>query len=979
MLCSHCGTDTPAPATACRACRTPFPFAPVDADTETVAIGTGVPGGSRARTGAAPLPEGTAFGARYRILRELGTGGMGVVYQAWDAELGVAVALKVIRPDVTADPQGTLEVERRFKRELLLARQVTHKHVVRIHDLGEIDGTKYITMPYIEGQDLADVLRDRGKLPVPEVLRIAKAIAAGLVAAHEAGVIHRDLKPENIMIDQDGQPLIMDFGISRSVTTSTATATAAGAIVGTLEYMSPEQARGVAADQRADVYALGLIMHDMLAGRRRVARESALSEMMKRMQQAPPPLRAVVPDVPEAFERIVAKCLQPDPDNRYPSSAALLADLERLDPDGSLARAPLARDYRWKLATATMVVLMILSAGAAVWFARHRAAATAVPAAAHAPVSVLIADFENATGEDVFEGSLEQALGIVMEGSPFVTSYSRTSANALRAKVTKEPSLNETASRLVAVREGIKVVLAGKIARAGSGYELSLRAIDPADGKEVANAEARAKAKADVLGAVTALAGTLREKLGDTRVDNSRDAETLTVSTLDAVQAYSIAQDFAARGRHDEAIPHYQSAIKADARFGRAYSGLATSLFYVGRRDEAAKMWTEALKHMDRMTEREKFRTRGIYFLAVTQNYEKAIEEFSILVSRYPADRVGHNNLAYAYFATGDFAKAREEGRRAVELAPTNITIRTNYVLYAMYAGDFSGASSEADQVIKLDPSFYKVYLAKAIAALAEGKEDAAKEAYANMAKTDAVGASTANMGLADIAIYRGRWREAEQLLRQGIEQDRQNNNPDAVGAKLAALAETQMEQGQAAVAGRTATDALRSGHGEAIAVPAARVLARSNHAAASQLAGEFRSRLQPQQRAYGSLIEGQIALAQGQTPAAVDALRESIKSADLWQARFARAIAYVEARQWAEALSDLDECERRRGEAVAAFLDDVPTFRYLASLPYWKARAQEGAGQRAEAAKNYDAFLQLRGAGGGSLIEDAKKRRGAL
>src|SRR5947207_10705563 len=221
MVCALCGTDTPAPATACQSCRTPFAASPAIATsgsaTVAVSVGTNptvshfvgfVPAGT-----AGPLAAGAPFGSRYRILRELGSGGMGVVYQAWDAELGVAVALKVIRPEVSSDPYAAREVERRFKRELLLARQVTHKHVVRIHDLGEIDGIKYLTMPYIEGRDLAQVLREEGHLGVQQGLRFAKQIADGLLAAHEAGVVHRDLKPENVMIDLENQAQIMDFGI----------------------------------------------------------------------------------------------------------------------------------------------------------------------------------------------------------------------------------------------------------------------------------------------------------------------------------------------------------------------------------------------------------------------------------------------------------------------------------------------------------------------------------------------------------------------------------------------------------------------------------------------------------------------------------------------------------------------------------------------------------------------------------------------
>src|SRR6185295_2244535 len=212
-----------------------------------------------------PLNAGQAFGPRYHIIRALGAGGMGVVYQAWDDELGVAVALKVIRPEVLLDPGSAGEVERRFKRELVLARQVTHKHVVRIHDLGELDGIKYLTMPFVEGENLADRLKRRGKLPVAQALGIAKQIACGLEAAHEVGVVHRDLKPENIMISAEDCALIMDFGISRSVG-GTGTQTALGAVIGTLEYMAPEQAQGQHVDHRADIYSFGLLVYDTLVG-----------------------------------------------------------------------------------------------------------------------------------------------------------------------------------------------------------------------------------------------------------------------------------------------------------------------------------------------------------------------------------------------------------------------------------------------------------------------------------------------------------------------------------------------------------------------------------------------------------------------------------------------------------------------------------------------------------------------------------------
>src|SRR3954447_22355869 len=225
------------------------------------ATGTGDLGAAAARSGG-PLTTGQAFGPRYHVIKLLGAGGMGAVYQAWDAELSVAVALKVIRPDARRG-RASAEAEKRFKTELLLARQVTHKHVVRIHDLGEIDGIKYITMPYVQGDDLGTLLRREGKLPVVRAMRLARQIAGGLEAAHEAGVVHRDLKPPNIMIGvgEDEQALIMDFGISASTDENTA-----GTIVGTLEYMSPEQATGAGVDARSDLYAFGLMLYEMLAG-----------------------------------------------------------------------------------------------------------------------------------------------------------------------------------------------------------------------------------------------------------------------------------------------------------------------------------------------------------------------------------------------------------------------------------------------------------------------------------------------------------------------------------------------------------------------------------------------------------------------------------------------------------------------------------------------------------------------------------------
>ena len=255
---------------------------------------------------------------------------MGAVFQAWDEELAVVVAIKVIRPEALKDPAAARDLERRFKRELLLARNVTHKNVVRIHDLGEIDGVKYITMPYVHGGDLARLIGQEGRLPVPRALGIARQVAAGLVAAHEAGIVHRDLKPGNILLDEEDHALITDFGIARSVT-GAGGGTIAGTIVGTLEYMAPEQAQGATVDHRADIYAFGLILMDMLVGRREAAHsETAMAELFARMSKAPPPVRTIDPSIPEAIDELIGRCVDPDPARRYQTTQELAADVEDL-------------------------------------------------------------------------------------------------------------------------------------------------------------------------------------------------------------------------------------------------------------------------------------------------------------------------------------------------------------------------------------------------------------------------------------------------------------------------------------------------------------------------------------------------------------------------------------------------------------------------------------------------------------------------
>ena len=947
--------------------------------------------GGRARAAEdGPLEIGQSFGERYHVIRMLGMGGMGAVYQVWDAELEVALALKVVRPDATSDPATALEIERRFKRELLLARKVTHPNVVRIHDMGEIDGIKYITMPYVEGTDLAHVLAERGTLPVRELLPFARHVAVGLAAAHQAGVVHRDLKPANIMIDGEKRALIMDFGIAGGATAIDASAAGAGVgaqshsihagathlgvVMGTLEYMAPEQARGERVDHRADIYAFGLIVYRALVGVRLApGATDALSDLTARMAAAPAPIRKFDATIPEALEAIVTRCLQPDPAARYQTTAELVGALNALDDDGVPLPAPPSFLSSWRFRAAAFGV--VLAVGTSAWFTGYfvRGPAAAGP---RDPIAVLVGDVSNRTGEPVFDGVLEHALTVGVENASFISAYQRPSALRIARLLNAGNRLDETTARLVARREGIKIVLLGDIEKRGAGYALAVRGIDPTSGKEVVASHSSARDRDGVLRAGDALATELRASLGDTSRADAREA--FSSASLEAVSAYIRAQELSTAGRDQDAIAQFRTATERDPGFGRAYGGWAMSLTRLGRRDEAKPLWKKALAAKDRMTERERYRMEGAYFTLVTRNYDKALDTYSALVKEYPADGAGHNNLAVGYFRRLEFAKATEEGSKVLAIYPASPLYRTNHALYAMYAGDFERAASDAQALVDQNQAAYDTYLPLAVSAMAAGQLAPARAAYERMAGVDVSGASLASLGLADIALFEGRTAEAARLLRAGIEKDRQDGNDAGIAAKQIVLADALGMQGDLKAAAASARAALAIDKNETQIVPAVRwLLTTGGHETVAALGAELDNRLESQARAYGRVVAAQLALARGRRAEAVAALRDAQKLADLWLVRFNLGMAYLDAGYFAEALTEFDLCGgKRRGEGFAAFLDDVPTARYVSVLPYWTGRAHQGLGLAAEARADYQRFLDRQAPDSvNPLVKDARAR----
>lgn len=555
--------------------------------------------------------------------------------------------------------------------------------------------------------------------------------------------------------------------------------------------------------------------------------------------------------------------------------------------------------------------------------------------AQHDPVSLLIADFDNRTGNPLFDGTLEQALTLGVEGASFITTYPRNNAISEARSLDLGERLDESTARLVSVRNDVSLVLAGSIAPDGERFDLTLRAVDPATGEVIADADARADGAAEVLGAMNELAADLRKALGDDSVDVQRleAGETVTAATLEALKAYTTAQDLARAGRDEEAIDYYAQAVEEDPSMARAYSGWGLSAYKLGRTSEAGLQWERALSLLDRMTDRERFRTLGLYSAMVTQNSDSAIENYRELVDQFPADGAGRNNLALLYTMTAQYDEALAQSRALLEIYPNRTLYLANHSQYAVYAGDMTEARRAAERVIESDPDYFKAYMFLAIVALYEDDSAAARKAYDRMAETGSRGRSLADIGLADIALYERKASEAIEILDAGLAADRQDENERGVASKIVALAQARVALGDDTRALEVLAE-VADASGDGVLVPAAEIYASYEQFDASfDIAQTLRRQLRPTARAYASLIDGVNAFHQGEFVLAIDKLREGIGFADLWLLRYYLARALFQAGYPAESVAEFDDVIERRSEAAWLFFDDVPTWRYTAEL----------------------------------------------
>jgi serine/threonine protein kinase/tetratricopeptide (TPR) repeat protein len=621
------------------------------------------------------LQPGHVLGGRYEILGLLGEGGMGAVYKARDREVDREVALKVIRPELAGHP----DVMRRFKQELILAREVTHKNVVRIFDLGEAEGAKFISMEYIDGQDLRSVLRERGKLPSEEAVGIIEQICQGLEAAHSEGVIHRDLKPQNIILDKHGRVAVMDFGIARSREFQGLTQT--GDLVGTPEYMSPEQAKGEEIDSRSDLFSLGIIFYELLTGKSPYEATTTAASLLKRTQERAIPPAKLDPAIPKFVNDIVVRCLEIDPRHRYASAREIVQDLEARHPPHRglttfhLPRFRTVEHFGTKWIAPAVALLLLLTLGLV--FRGKIFAPSTKPA--QPAISLAILPFRNASGDpklDWLGTSLAEMLSTDVGQSSHLRMISSDRLHQVLhdLQISPDSTLDPNTLHRLAEFSNAETVVWGQYARFGEQIRIDAK-LEDLKHERTAAFKAEAPNEKGVPEAVDRLAEDIRQNLAlSPAMVKELQTRSFKPSTksLQALFYYNQGVQFLRQGRDLDAQKQLQASIQQDPEFALGFSRLAQAYADLGYDSEAEQTSRKAVDLSENLPPQEKYLIAASH-AGIMKDYPKAIEAYENLAKAVPGDSDVQFALGSLYEQTGAFDKAREHYDAVLKADPQSV------------------------------------------------------------------------------------------------------------------------------------------------------------------------------------------------------------------------------------------------------------------------------------------------------------------
>jgi tetratricopeptide (TPR) repeat protein/predicted Ser/Thr protein kinase len=653
-------------------------------------------GRARVKVNVTLMEIGDVLGGRYEILQLLGEGGMGAVYKARDRELDRFVALKLIRPELAANPS----ILARFKQELLLSREVTHRNVIRIFDLGDADGVKFITMEFVEGQDLRSLIQEKKKFSLEEAVELMQQVCRALEAAHSLGIIHRDLKPQNIMRDQTGRILVMDFGLARMVEGDGMTQT--GALVGTMEYMSPEQALGKDLDQRSDLFSLGLILYELLTGIMPFKAESAVASLIKRNQERAAPVSDHDGTIPATLSNIVSKALERDPALRYQSAAEFLRDLDAWQGKDAAAtlrfptsEKPWGQTVPWHWIGGTAAVLVLVVAG---YLLRGKLSAPTKTATVAPPVSLAILPFRNASGDpsvDWLGPSLADMLSTDVGQSARLRTVSPTSLHQIFSdlRISSATVLDAATIRRVADFSNADRVVWGQYAKFGDQIRIDATLQDIKNDRTVP-LKIDAQSEKEIPGAIDRLAESIRQKLAlpenvvkELKATSFQPSSKSIAALRDYNQGIGLQRD----GKNLEAQKQFEAAAKEDPTFALAFSKLAQTYSSLGYDSEAEQSAKKAVDLSQDLPEAEKYLISAIRFQA-TKNYPDAIKAYETLANASPGNYDVQSALASLYQDSGDLVKARDYYQKLLSANPKDIAATLDMGRIAIKNGDPQGS-----------------------------------------------------------------------------------------------------------------------------------------------------------------------------------------------------------------------------------------------------------------------------------------------
>src|SRR5262245_2149781 len=675
------------------------------------------------------IDAGTKLG-RYEIRSKIGEGGMGEVYLAEDTLLHRRVAVKFLSAEVAENRQRL----GRFEQEAFSASALNPPNILPVYEVGDADSTRFTATEYVDGETLRQRMK-HSRIGVREALDIATQVASALAAAHRAGVIHRDIKPENLMVRHDDSIVkVLDFGLAKASERSSSltngeleAATRAivntnpGMVMGTAGYMSPEQARGLPVDERTDIWSLGVVLYEMIAGRLPFEGATPSDVISMILHKEPPALTLLSDEATERLDEIVAKALAKDREERYQVVKDLLIDLRRLKqhldfeseiertvpPESRSTAEGVRTSDKQSAATRTISTDIQSRASSAEYLVteikRHKKGVVIVAAAVmilflvvggfciysrRSPAltdkdTILLADFVNTTGDAVFDDTLRQALAVQLGQSPFLNIFPDQGVRETLRYMGRKPEERVTLDigREICERQGIKAMLIGSIKNLGSHYVLTVEALNPRTGDAIASEQAEAESKEQVLKSLGQIASRLREKLGESLGSLQKfDApvEQATTSSLEALKAYSLGLEKHQAGQYIEAIPLYRRAIELDPNFAIAHARLGAVYFNTRQLDLASQPAQKAFELRDRASEREKFYISDIYYANFTLEVEKDIETLELWKQTYPRDYVPYNNLALRCLLSGQFEKVIPNASDSIRLNPNAAPSYTN-------------------------------------------------------------------------------------------------------------------------------------------------------------------------------------------------------------------------------------------------------------------------------------------------------------